>query len=76
MTAANWRGLFGAPGITAEQRARLEALITSVHPSAGWRDALTTRNWTDAFLAGDGFAKEIAKSLTETDGVLTDLGLV
>ena len=46
-----------------------------MHTSAGWRDALETRNWTDAFLAGDGFAKEIAKSMAETEGVLTDLGL-
>ena len=75
VTAANWRGLFGAPGITAEQRAKLEALISRVHTSAGWREALAKRNWTDAFLAGDGFAKEIAKSMKETEGVLTDLGL-
>ena len=75
VTAANWRGVFAAPGVNADQRAKLEALVTRMHASAGWKDALEKRKWTDVFLAGEGFAKEIAKSIAETEAVLKDLGL-
>jgi putative tricarboxylic transport membrane protein len=75
VTAANWRGVFAAPGINAEQRGKLETLVSRIHASAGWKETLEKRKWTDVFLAGEGFAKEIAKSIADTEGVLKDLGL-
>jgi putative tricarboxylic transport membrane protein len=75
VTAANWRGVFGAPGISAEQRARLQDLLRQIHASAGWKDVLDKRKWTDVFLAGPGFEQENAKSIREAEEVLKDLGL-
>jgi putative tricarboxylic transport membrane protein len=75
VTAANWRGVFGAPGISAEQRGRLQDLLRQIHASAGWKDVLDKRKWTDVFLAGPGFEQEIAKSIREAEEVLKDLGL-
>jgi putative tricarboxylic transport membrane protein len=75
VTAANWRGVFGAPGISAEQRGRLQDLLRQIHASAGWKDVLEKRKWTDVFLAGPGFEQEIAKSIREAEEVLKDLGL-
>lgn len=75
VTAANWRGIFGAPGISAEQRGKLQELLTQIHASAGWKETLVKRKWTDVFLVGAAFEQEIAKSIREADEVLKDLGL-
>jgi putative tricarboxylic transport membrane protein len=75
VTAANWRGVFGAPGISADQRAKLQELLKQIHASAGWKETLEKRKWTDVFLVGPAFEQEIAKSIAEAEEVLKDLGL-
>jgi putative tricarboxylic transport membrane protein len=75
VTAANWRGVFGAPGISDAQREKLVELMTKMHASAGWKDMLTKRKWTDVFLAERPFEREIEKNIKDTEFVLKDLGL-
>jgi putative tricarboxylic transport membrane protein len=75
VTAANWRGVFGAPGISTAQRDALVALMGQMHASVGWKQELETRKWTDVYLAGAAFDKEIGASIQATEGVLKDLGL-
>lgn len=76
VVAANWRGVFGAPGINAGQRAALTALMTELHALPAWRELLATRGWDDAFLAGPAFDQFIAADTVATESVLRDLGLV
>src|SRR5690606_10109594 len=40
VTAANWRGVFGAPGISAAQRQALVDLLTKMHASTAWKQIL------------------------------------
>lgn len=75
VVAANWRGVFGAPGINTAQREALIQLVSRIHASASWKDILQQRKWTDVFLAGDAFAKELNADIVATEGVLKDLGL-
>lgn len=75
VTAANWRGVFGAPGITDAQRDKLVELMTKVNASAEWKKTLATRKWTDVFLSERPFEREIAKSIADAEAVLKDLGL-
>lgn len=75
VTAANWRGVFGAPGISSAQRDALVDLMNKIHASAAWKSELETRKWTDVFLAAPQFEQEIAASIRETEEVLKDLGL-
>lgn len=75
VTAANWRGVFGAPGINAEQREKLQELLKRIHASAGWKDTLEKRKWTDVFLTGSAFEQEIVHSIREAEEVLKDIGL-
>jgi putative tricarboxylic transport membrane protein len=67
--------VFGAPGISTAQRDALVAFMRQVHDSAAWKQELETRKWTDVYLAGPAFEKEIAANITATEGVLKDLGL-
>lgn len=76
VTAANWRGVFAAPGITEAERAKLVDLITQMVASAQWKEILNTRKWTDVFLAGKEFQTRITQDIADTEGVLKDLGLV
>ena len=75
VVSANWRGVFGAPGIQPAQRAALEKLIAAMRVTAGWKQILTTRRWADAYQAGGAFEKYIAQDVTDTVAVMKDLGL-
>jgi len=75
VTAANWRGVFGAPGINAAQKAALVELVTKMHDTKGWAETLEKRKWSDAFLAGAAFDAQLKKYIAETETVLKELGL-
>lgn len=71
----NWRGVFGAPGINANQRQALVDYITALHATPAWREILQTRGWDDAFLAGTAFEQFLTRDQAETEQVLRDIGL-
>jgi putative tricarboxylic transport membrane protein len=51
----NWRGVYGAPGITPEQRAALTDIIVKASKSKSWIEALDKNGWTPALLTGKAF---------------------
>lgn len=71
----NWRGVFGAPGINANQRRALVDWITALHGSPQWREIVQRQGWDDAFLVGDDFTSFLARDEAETRQVLVDIGL-
>lgn len=75
VAASNWRGVFGAPGISNAQRDKLVDLMTKVSQSAAWQQELVTRKWTSVFLAELPFQREIDNNISETEAILKDLGL-
>jgi putative tricarboxylic transport membrane protein len=75
VVTSNWRGVFGAPGINAQQRQALVDLMTAVHATTAWRELLQTRGWDDAFLTGAPFGEFLTRDIAATEEVLRDLGL-
>lgn len=71
----NWRGVFGAPGISAAQRQALTDWMTALHATPQWREIVQTRGWDDWFLAGPAFEQFLARDEEETRQVLRDIGL-
>jgi putative tricarboxylic transport membrane protein len=71
----NWRGVFGAPGINAEQRQKLVDWMTALHRTTQWREILQRQGWDDAFLAGPAFQEFLQKDHADTEQVLRDIGL-
>ncbi|WP_113718265.1 Bug family tripartite tricarboxylate transporter substrate binding protein [Arthrobacter dokdonensis] len=53
----NWHGVLAPPGISAEDRARLIDILTKLHQSQQWKQALVDNEWTDVFITGDAFAQ-------------------
>ena len=51
----NWRGVYGAPGLTPAQRAELTDLVVKATKHKSWTDALEKNNWTPALLTGKAF---------------------
>jgi putative tricarboxylic transport membrane protein len=75
VTAANWRAVFAAPGISAPQRQALIDLLTRMHASPAWKAVLEQRKWSDVFLTGDAFGEFLAKDISSTEVVMKELGL-
>ncbi|WP_152044685.1 Bug family tripartite tricarboxylate transporter substrate binding protein [Aureimonas psammosilenae] len=72
----NWRMVAAAPGITDEQKAAITADVKKMVDSKEWQDVLQRNGWDNAYLEGDAFKAELAKNITDTKAVLTDIGLV
>jgi putative tricarboxylic transport membrane protein len=75
VVTANWRGVFGAPGINPNQRAALVNLMTELNALPAWRELLATRGWDNAFLPGAEFDRFLAADIAATEAVLKELGL-
>lgn len=72
----NWRGVFGAPGITAEQRKALIDAIVATTQSAGWKEALSKNDWTPAVLTGDDFTKFVEAEFANLRDVMAKSGMI
>ena len=75
VVAANWRGVFAAPGVSAEQKNKITDYITKLNTSEPWKKTLVERKWTNVFLTGDAFQKALNEDIKNTESVLKDLGL-
>ena len=72
---ANWRGVFGAPGITPAQRDALLAQVTAAVKSPAWQETLKRNGWGDVFLGADAFKSFIDSEQKRVALALKDLGL-
>lgn len=73
---ANWRAVYGAKDLSAEERAAVVAAIQAMHDTKEWQDALATNGWTDFFQTGDEFAGFLQSESERIEGVLRDIGLI
>jgi putative tricarboxylic transport membrane protein len=71
----NWRGVFGAPGITPAQRDGLIDVINKMVASASWKKTLEEKGWVGIHLSGDAFGKYLADETVRITAILKDLGL-
>jgi len=71
----NWRGVMGAPDLSDADREAVVALITEMHDSEAWQQALTDNGWDDFFKPGDEFETFLGEEKTRVEGVLSEIGL-
>jgi putative tricarboxylic transport membrane protein len=71
----NWRGVFGAPGITPAQRDALITQIRATVKSPAWQEALKRNDWSDVLMTGDQFKSYIDSEQKRVAQVLKDIGL-
>jgi putative tricarboxylic transport membrane protein len=71
----NWRGIFGPPGLSDDQRKAQVALIQKMAGSAAWKAETEKRDWTAIPLFGDEYGKFLEVETLRIEGILKDLGL-
>jgi putative tricarboxylic transport membrane protein len=71
----NWRGIFAPPGISDADAESLIDSFTELNDSDTWAKTRDTNGWSDEFLSGDDWAKELATQESETQALLDQLGL-
>jgi len=71
----NWRGVFGAPGLTPEKQAALVALVEKMVKSPAWQAELAKKGWSGIYLPGAEFGKYLESEIARITAILKDLGL-
>ncbi len=71
----NWRGIFGAPGITAAQRDALVDVVKKATETPAWKETLEKLGWTSWFLGGDAYKAFIEEDIKRIGGIIESLGL-
>ena len=71
----NWRGVYGSPGMNAEQRKTMIDAVVKATQSQAWKDTLAKNDWTPFLLTGDEFGKFVDSESARLGGMLRDLGV-
>lgn len=71
----NWRGIFGAPGISAAQRDALVDLAKKATETPAWKETLAKLGWTPWFLGGDAYRAFLDEDIRRIGAIIESLGL-
>ena len=72
----NWRGVYGAPGISAEQRKALIELVVKATKSKAWAESLEKNGWTPALMTGADFEKFVDDEFASLRAVMAKSGML
>ncbi|MEH3087430.1 MAG: tripartite tricarboxylate transporter substrate binding protein [Xylophilus ampelinus] len=72
----NWRGVYGAPGITPAQRKALVDMVVAAMKTKAWTEALQKNDWTPAVLTGDEFGKFVDDEFASLRATMVKSGMV
>jgi putative tricarboxylic transport membrane protein len=72
---SNWRGTFGGPGISTQQRDALIKIIRGATESAAWKTTLEKLGWSPIFLSGDDYKKFVDEDTKRIAGIIDSLGI-
>ena len=73
---ANWCGVYGAPGITFEQRAELIDKVIAALGTAAWRQALQQNGWAQSLLTGAAFDRFVDQEFASLRLTMERAGIV
>ena len=72
----NWRGVFGAAGITPAQRDALTKLVVDATKTKAWTDALEKNGWSPALLTGKAFDEFVDRDFAALRATMVRAGMV
>ena len=72
----NWRGVYGAPGITPDQRRALIDMVVKATKSKAWSEAMEKNNWTPALLTGADFEKFVDDDFASLRATMVKSGMI
>jgi putative tricarboxylic transport membrane protein len=71
----NWRGIFGAPGLTPQQRDGLVKLVKSATETPAWKQTLEKLGWEGWYLGGEDYTKFLREDEKRVGAIIESLGL-
>lgn len=72
----NWRGVYGAAGITPAQRQSLTDRVLRATQSRAWQESLQTNGWTPAVLTGQAFADFVDRDFATLRAIMVKSGMI
>ncbi len=72
----NWRGVYGAPGITPAQRQALTELVLKAVKTKSWAEASEKNSWTPAVLSGPAFEKFVDDDFASLRATMVKSGMI
>jgi putative tricarboxylic transport membrane protein len=72
----NWRGVYGAPGITPAQRKALTDMVMAALKTKSWQEALEKNDWTPAVMSGPAFDKFVDDEFAMLRATMVKAGMV
>jgi putative tricarboxylic transport membrane protein len=72
---ANWRGIFGAPGITKAQQAELVKVVEAATKHKSWEESLKKQEWTNYWLPGDEYGAFVQAEIKRIGEILAGMNL-
>ena len=72
----NWRGVYGAAGITSEQRKALTDAIITATKHKSWAEAMERNGWTPALLSGPAFDKFVDDEFAGLRAIMAKSGMI
>ena len=72
----NWRGVYGAPGITAEQRKALTDMVLKAIKTKAWAESMEKNNWTPAVMSGKEFEDFVDREFAGLRATMVKAGMI
>ena len=72
----NWRGVYGAPGITPDQTKALIDMLVKATKSKSWAESLDKNGWMPALLTGKEFADFVDREFASLRATMVKAGMV
>ena len=72
----NWRGVYGAAGITTAQRDALADMIVKATKTKSWQESMTKNAWSPALLTGQAFADFVDTDFAALRATMVRAGMV
>jgi len=72
----NWRGIYGAPGITAAQQDALVKAVVAATKTKFWESELEKNGWTPAVLTGKAFGDFVDNDFANLRGTMYQAGML
>jgi len=71
-----WRGIFGAPGMSADAKKYWADTLKKMSQSKTWKDSLDKLQWVDAYADADAFAKFLTEEEVSYKALMTATGFI
>jgi putative tricarboxylic transport membrane protein len=72
----NWRGVYGAPGITPAQRKTLIDLVVKATKTKSWAESLEKNGWTPALMTGKDFEDFVDREFASLRATMVKSGMI